>query len=147
MSVETSLIHADGFEELTSAIAFTAERSVEADFVIASLVFKNPAYRECTAVEQDGNIQTETVSHAASGLPLFERKSVIDDEGADQTMTVTLFPMGHSGAFGNRNIVLSSTGVTLQESGVHGTRNTVLPKLHHEHLSRLLIRLSGLENE
>lgn len=147
MSVETSLIHADGFEKLSSAIAFTAERSVDADFDIASLLFKNPAYRECIAVEQNGNIQTETVSHAASGIPLFERKSLIDDEGTDQTMTVTLFPMGHSGAFGNRNIVLSSTGITLQESGVHGIRDTVFPKLQHEHLSRLLIRLSGLENE
>ena len=146
MSVESSFVQADS-TDLYSAIVYTAEDRAATYVGLATLLFSVPAYREQTNKVVDGRMQTETVGHQTSGKPLFERESLLDDDGSDQTTSVTLFPMGHSGAFGNCDVVINSNGVVMREIVNNDIRVTSLPDTQFAHLSRLLIRLTGLENE
>jgi hypothetical protein len=148
MSVESSFVHADS-SDLYSANVYTAEDRTTAYVDLATLLFRVPAFIDKTEKVVDGRVLTETVEHPISGIPLFERKSLLDDDGGDQTTSVTLFPLGHSGAFGNCDVVISETGVVKvkRENDEKNTIVTSLPDAQYAHLSRLLIRLTGLESE
>jgi hypothetical protein len=137
----------DGVDQ-RSSLLYASDGQKHPLLGLASLLFEAQNFMPYIAKTDDGIETVETIKHAVSDRPLFERRVLVDDvEGSesDENTRITIFPMGHGGAFGRVDVILTNDGIKRRESDIPNAKEYPLPDEDKGHLVRILMRLSGLD--